>query len=828
LRRRYADEVVDHARAVIIGGGVGGTSVAYHLAERGWSDIVLVDRAGLTSGSTFHSAGLVGQLRSSVTLTTMMMYGASLYRRLKELTGVDPSWHEVGSLRLASSAARFEELQRQASWAKTFGLPLELITAREAQERFPLMSTDGVLGAVWLPTDGWLDPSGLAMALAAGARQKGVTIRTNTRVVAIGTERGRVTGVTVQLRDGSREAIRADVVVNAGGMFAPEIGRLAGITIPIIPMAHQYLFTEPMDGVHSGLPQLRDPDNLVYFREEVGGLCMGGYEREPAPWSLDGVPSDFNGKLLAPDWPRFEPIMAGAVRRVPSIEGAGVSRVINGPEGFTPDNEFILGESDVRGFFVAAGFSAHGIAGAGGVGRQVASWIVDGEPELDLWHMDIRRFGGQHWRSREWALARTTEVYATYYDIHYPNEERAAGRPLRVSPAYERLTRLGAVFGEKSGWERVNWFHPSADDERFGGRASLEALRPRGWAGQHWDPSIAAEALATRHDAGLFDETSFAKIEVSGRGAVGFLQHMAANDVDVPVGRVVYTSLLNRRGGIECDLTITRIGPDRFFVVTGTAFGQHDLAWLRNHLPDDGSVQLSDVSSGRVCFGLWGPRARDILAPLTTEDLGDSAFPFLTGLPITIGRVPVLALRVTYVGELGWELYAHSEFGPALWDTLMDAGQPLGLTPAGYRAIDALRLEKGYRVWSSDITPDETPFEAGLGFAVALDKGVDFIGRDALVAAKAAGPRKRLRCLVLDDPRSIALGNEPVRIGGEIVGRVTSGGYGYAVDRSIAYAYLPPDAPVGTRGEIDVFGEWIGFEAVREPLWDPAGERIRG
>jgi 4-methylaminobutanoate oxidase (formaldehyde-forming) len=819
--------MADHARAVIIGGGVGGTSIAYHLAERGWTDIVLVDRAELTSGSTFHSAGLVGQLRSSVTLTTMMMYSQSLYRRLAVETGVDPSWHEVGSLRLASSKERFEELQRQASWAKTFGLPLELITASESRDRFPLMTTDGVLGAVWLPTDGWLDPSGLAMALAAGARKKGVTIRTHTRVVAIGVERGRVTGVTVELRDGSREEVRADVVVNAGGMFAPEIGRLAGVTIPIVPMAHQYLFTEAIEGVRPGLPQLRDPDNLVYFREEVGGLCMGGYERSPAPWSLDGIPPDFNGKLLAPDWQRFEEIMAGAVRRVPAIENAGVSRIINGPEGFTPDNEFILGESDVRGFFVAAGFSAHGIAGAGGIGRQVASWIVDGEPELDLWHMDVRRFGGQHWRSREWTLARTTEVYATYYDIHYPNEERLAGRPLRVAPTYERLRRLGAVFGEKSGWERVNWFEPSADDARFGGRAALEALRPRGWAGQHWSPAIAAEALATRGAAGLFDETSFAKLEVVGAGTVPFLNHMTANDVDVAVGRIVYTSLLNTRGGIECDLTVTRVAPDRFFLVTGTAFGQHDLAWLRAHLPDDGGVQINDLTSGRVCFGLWGPRARDILGPLSTDDLSNDGFPFLTARPITIGRVPALALRVTYVGELGWELYAPSEFGPALWDTLVEAGREHGLMPAGYRAIDALRLEKGYRVWSSDITPDETPFEAGLGFAVALDKPGGFIGQEALRVAKAAGPRKRLRCLVLDDPRAVCLGNEPVRIGGEILGRVTSGGYGYAVERSIAYAYLPPDAPIGTRGEIDVFGEWIGFEAVREPLWDPTNARIK-
>jgi heterotetrameric sarcosine oxidase gamma subunit len=819
--------MADHARAVIIGGGVGGTSIAYHLAERGWTDIVLVDRAELTSGSTFHSAGLVGQLRGSVTLTKMMMYGADLYRRLRDETGVDPSWHEVGSLRLASSKARFEELQRQAGWAKTFGLPLELIPAREAQERFPLMTTDGVLGAVWLPTDGWLDPSGLAMALAAGARKRGVTVRTHTRVVGIGVERSRVTGVEVETRGGEREAIAADVVVNAGGMFASEIGRLAGVTIPIVPMAHQYLFTEAIEGVHPGLPQLRDPDNLVYFREEVGGLCMGGYERNPSPWSLDGVPPDFNGKLLAPDWPRFEEIMAGAVRRVPAIADAGVSRIINGPEAFTPDNEFILGESEVRGFFVAAGFCAHGIAGAGGIGRQVASWIVDGEPELDLWHMDIRRFGGQHWRSREWTLARTTEVYATYYDIHYPNEERRAGRPLRMAPTYGRLEALGAVFGEKSAWERPNWFEPNADDPRFGGRAALEALRPRGWAGEHWSPAIAAEALATRRDVALFDETSFAKLEVFGPGAVPFLERLCANRVDVPGGRIVYTSMLNSRGGIECDLTVTRLGPDRFFLVTGTAFGQHDLGWLRKHLPEDGSVQVNDLTSGRVTFGLWGPRARDVLAPLTTEDMSDAGFPFLTAHPITLGRIPVLALRVTYVGELGWELYAHAEFGVALWDTLVEAGRPHGLTPAGYRAIDALRLEKGYRVWSSDITPDETPYDAGLGFAVALDKEVEFIGREALVAAKAAGPRKRLRCLVLADPRSVCLGNEPVRIDGAIVGRVTSGGLGYSVGKSIAYAYLPPDAGIGARGEIDVFGEWVGFEVAREPLYDPAGERIR-
>jgi glycine cleavage system aminomethyltransferase T/glycine/D-amino acid oxidase-like deaminating enzyme len=817
--------MTEHAQAVIIGGGVGGTSIAYHLADMGWHDIVLVERAELTSGSTFHSAGLVGQLRGSVTLTRMMMYGSDLYRRLRDETGHDPSWHEVGSIRLASSTARMEELDRQAGWAKTFGLPMELITPAEARDRFPLMSTDGVLGGVWLPTDGWLDPSGLALALAAGARQRGATIRTHTRVVGIGTARGRVTGVTVEHR-GERSEIATEVVVDAAGMFAPEIGRIVGVTVPIIPMAHQYLFTEPIDGVHPGLPQLRDPDNLVYFREEVGGLCMGGYERDPAPWSLDGVPADFNGKLLAPDMPRLEPIMAGAIRRVPAMEEARVSRIINGPEAFTPDNEFILGESEVRGFWLAAGFCAHGIAGAGGIGRQMATWIIEGEPELDLWKMDIRRFGAAY-RSQRYTLARSIENYATYYDIHYPNEERLAGRPLRTSPTYETLLALGAVFGEKSGWERPNWFEPNADDPRFGGRAALERLRPRGWAGQHWSPAIAAEALATRRAAALFDETSFAKLEVVGPGACRFLQTVAGNDIDRPIGSIVYTQLLDRRGGIQADLTVTRLGEDRFMLVTGTAYGNHDAGWLRAALPDDGSVEVRDVTSSRVCFGIWGPNARSILSAVTRDDVSDTAFPYLTAREIAVGSVPALALRVTYVGELGWELYAPTEYGRALWATLWDAGREHGLVAGGYRAIDALRLEKGYRVWSSDITPDEDPFQAGLGFAVALDKAVPSQAIEALRAARSAGPPRRLRCLVLDDPLDVCLGNEPVRVEGEIVGRVTSGGQGFAVERSIAYAYLPPEAGIGTRGEVEVFGRWVGFEVVREPLYDPANARIR-
>jgi heterotetrameric sarcosine oxidase gamma subunit len=803
------------ARCVIIGGGVGGTAIAYHLTHLGWTDVVLLDRSELTSGSTFHSAGLVGQLRSSTTLTRMMVDSVATYRGLANETGVDPGWREVGSLRLAASAERMEELRRQAGWAKTFGLPMELVSAEDARRRFPLMATDGVLGAAWLPTDGYLDPSGLTHALAAGARSRGATIIPRTRVTGIGVDRGRVTRVTTD-----RGAIQAEVVVNAGGMFAPEIGRMAGITVPIIPFSHQYLVTEPIDGVTPDLPQLRDPDNLVYFRPEVRGLVMGGYERNPAAWSLDGIPPDFNGKLLPEDWPRFEEISAGAVRRVPAMQGVGITRLINGPEGFTPDNEFILGESPVRGLFVAAGFSAHGIAGAGGLGRQMAQWIVDGEPELDLWRMDIRRFGAQY-RSRSYTLARATENYATYYDIHYPNEERLSARPLRLSPTYGRLAELGCAFGEKSGWERPNWFESNA-------AAGDEALRPRGWAGQHWSPAIGAESLATRNAAALFDETSFAKIEIRGTGALGFLQRLCDNEMDRPVGRITYTQMLNRRGGIECDFTVTRLAEDRFFIVTGTAFGNHDLGWIRKHAPDEGSVTVADVTSSRACIGIWGPAARQIVQPTTTDDLANEAFPYMTSREITVGQVPVTALRVTYVGELGWELYCPMEFGLVLWDTLWEAGRPHGLLPGGYRAIDSLRLEKGYRVWSSDITPEETPYEAGLGFAVRLNKESDFIGREALVAAKEAGPRKRLACLVIDDPRSVALGNEPVRIDGEIVGRVTSGGYGFAVERSIAYAYLPPGrVEPGQRGQVEIFGEWVGCTVSAEPLFDPEGSRIK-
>ena len=787
--------MVERARAVVIGGGVIGCSILYHLAKHGWSDSVLVEQYQLTHGSTWHSAGLVGQLRSSISLTRMMQYSVGLYAELKELTGNDPGWHQLGGLRLASSEPRHEELRRQASWAKTFGLPMEIVSAREAQELFPPMSIEGVVAAAFIPDDGYLDPSQLTFSLAAAARTLGAHTELRTTVTGIETRDNRV--VAVETDQGR---IECDVVVNAAGMYAPEVARLAGVGLPIIPYGHQYLITEPFEPVLEPLPTLRDPDNLVYFRTEVGGLVMGGYERTPAPWALDGIPPGFEAKLLPEEWDRMEELFANAIRRVPAMESAEVKMFFNGPEAFTPDADFLLGETDVRGFWVAAGGCAHGLAGAGGIGKVMGEWIVDGQPEWDVWPLHLRRFGRQY-GSQAYTLARSYEALSQYYDIKYPGEEKQAGRPLRVSPVYQRHRELGAAFGEKGGWERVNWYESNA-------ARGDESLRPRGWAGENWSPAIEVEARAAREAVALFDQSSFSKLEVRGPGALAFLERLCANRIDRPIGTVVYTQLLNQRGGIEADLSVMRRDEDRFLLVTGTAFGTHNRAWLARRAPDD--VYVDDVTSAYACLCLWGPKVRDVL---------DLDFPYMQARELSVGEIPVIASRVTYVGELGWELYCPAEYGLRLWDTL----NVNGVTPGGYRAIDALRLEKGYRAWASDLTSETTPYEAGLGFAVKRDKG-EFIGQAALVE-----PHERLVCLTLADPRSIALGSEPVRSdAGEIVGRVTSGGFGYAVGASIAYAYVPADlAEPGRRMSVDIFGEWVDAEIRPEPLYDPKGERVR-
>jgi len=802
--------MIERARVVVIGGGIGGCSILYWLARLGWGDVALIERSELTSGSTFHSAGLVGQLRNSLSLTQMMMNSVDLYRTLGEEVELETGWREVGSLRLASSQEHLEELERQAAWAETFGLPMHLVSADEAQSMFPPMSTEGVLGAALLPSDGYVDPSQLTLALARGARQRGATILTNTRVTGVRVENHRVRAVETD-----QGPIECEVVVNAGGIYAHEIGLLAGVDVPMVAMAHQYAITKPT-GLSRDMPTLRDPARLVYFRAESGGLVVGGYERNPSVWGLGGIAADFNSRLLDPDWDRFAPLFEAANSRVPELADAEIVTLINGPEAFTPDGEFILGESAVAGFWVAAGFCAHGIAGAGGMGKLMAEWIIEGQPSLDAWALDSRRFGPQY-RSRDYTLIRTDEIYATYYDVKYPGHERQAGRPLKVSAVNARHRDLGAAFGEKSGWERVNWYESNAP-------SGDESTRPDGWAGMLWSPAIGAEHLACRSSAGLFDESSFSKLDVTGSGAAAFLERLCANSVARRVGAVTYTQLLNPRGGVECDLTVTRLAEDRFRLVTGTAFGPHDAAWIRQHLEDD-SVAVDDVTSKYACFALWGPRAREILQPLSESDLSHTAFSYMSAKEINVGAVPCLAVRVTFVGELGWELYCPSEYAVGLWDSLMNAGQPLGLVPGGYRAIESLRLEKGYRVWGSDVTTTDSPFEAGLGFAVKMNKG-EFIGRDAL--ERAGEPTRRLACLVLDEPRTVVLGSEPVRFEGRALGRVTSGGYGYSVESSIAYAYLPAAlVEPGTKVSIGVFGHDVGAEVRAEPLFDPSNEKVR-
>jgi 4-methylaminobutanoate oxidase (formaldehyde-forming) len=822
-------ELPKHAQAVIIGGGVGGCSIAYHLTLMGWKDVVILERHELTSGSTWHSAGLVGQMRSDANLTRMMHYSTDLYRRLKNETGHDPAWREVGGLRLASSAERLEEIKRLVGMAGSFGVPMHLITPKEAGDLFPLMDMEGVVGAAYTPNDGVIDPTGLTNALATGARQRGARIFQDTNVTGIELKDGRIHEVVTD-----QGSIQTEVVVNAAGQWGGEVARMVGLTLPVVPMAHLYAITKPIEGVGHDIPTLRDPDLLVYWREEVGGLVTGGYERDPAPFGLDGIPLDFKYTLLPPDWDRFTPLMENSIKRVPVLEQAEIRQLLNGPEGFTPDGEYLLGPTSVKGFWVACAFCAHGLAGAGGIGKTMAEWIIDGHPEWDVWRLDVRRFGSNY-NSQDYTVARTIETYSQYYDIHFPGEERLSRRGLRLSPTYYRLRDLGCVFGEKTGWERPNWFKPYEEKARHG-------HEPKGWARHNWSRAIGYEHLSTRQNAGLFDETSFNKFEVRGPGALAFLDHVCANEIDQPVGTIVYTECLNKRGGIECDFTVTRLAEDRFFIVTGTAFGQHDLSWLSLNMPEacpdagrDGSVSIEDVSSSYACLGLWGPKARAILQKVTKADVSNAGFPYMTARRITVGDVPALASRVTYVGELGWEFYCPMEYALRLWDTLWEAGQPEGLVAAGYKAIDTLRLEKGYRYWSSEISPDYTPYEAGLGFAVKLDKG-DFIGREALLEQKKAGLTRKLCCLTLSDSRAVALGKEPIRTpvspavhgGGKIIGWVAAGGYGYSVGKSIIYAYLPIEfAKTGTELEVESFGEQVGAVVVQSPLWDPNGERIR-
>jgi 4-methylaminobutanoate oxidase (formaldehyde-forming) len=712
-----------------------------------------------------------------------------------------------------------QEIRRQIGWAKTFGLDLHEISPQEAQNLFPLIDLDGVVGACYMGSDGQVDPSQLAMALAAGAKKQGVQIFTHTRVLEIKTTNGRVSSVVTD-----KGEIDCEIVVNCGGMYAPQIGRMVDVRIPIVPMSHQYLITDNfMDADAPFLPSLRDPDNLIYFRQEVSGLLMGGYERSSKAWSadynnIDDIPADFNSMLLPDDWDRFYDIAEASQKRVPKMAEVGIKNFINGPEGFTPDNEFCLGETSVGGFYVAAGFCAHGIAGAGGIGKVVAEWIVASEPTMDLWHMDIKRFGASY-ESPDFTLQRITENYEEYYDIHYPGEERKSARPKFTSPVYEWHKANGAVFGEKASWERVNYYASNKGDE---------ALRPKGWLGKHWSPAVQIEHHATRNAAGLFDESSFAKARIGGARAGEFLNFVCANNVVKGVGKTVYTQALNSKGGIESDYTVTQTGENEFMIVTGTAFATHDFGWLekmRREFSYD-NVEITNITRELTCFGIMGPNSRAILQSLTTTDLNHSAFPFMSSQEIDLAGIKVRVTRITYVGELGWEIYAPVANGLALWEALFNAGKDLGLIPCGYRAIESLRLEKGYRAWAGEINTETNPFEAGLGFAVSLKKE-NFHGRAAVVAAKENQKRK-LVAITFDDITSVPFGSEPIRIDNKIVGRIKSGGQGYTINKAIAFAYLPIESSEpGTKVDVELFGLWSHGIIASEPLFDPENSRIR-
>ena len=668
------------ARAVIIGGGIIGCSTAYHLAKLGWRDVVLIERNKLTSGSTWHAAGLVGQLRTSANITQLLKYSVELYDKLESETGQATGWKRNGGLRLACNPERMTEIKRQATTAHSFGLEMHLLTPKEAQDLWPVMDIADLVGAAFLPTDGQANPADIAQALAKGARKAGVQIFEDCRVTAVHVVQGKASGVSTTLGD-----ISADIVVNCGGQWARDIGRLAGVSVPLQSMQHQYIVTEPIAGVPRNLPTLRDPDRLIYFKEEVGGLVMGGYEPNPIPWALDGIPDGFHFTLLDSDWDHFEPVMEQALARVPALAKAGIKQLINGPESFTPDGNFILGEApEVRNFYVGAGFNAFGIASAGGAGRALAEWVAAGEPPMDLWPVDIRRFGSLH-RDRGWVLTRTVEAYSKHYTMAWPHEEYESGRPLRLSPLYQKLKARGACFGSKLGWERPNWFAPDG----------IEPRDAYSYGRQNWFQPVGDEHRAVRERVGLFDQTSFAKFLLIGRDAEAALSWIAANDVAKPVGSLIYTQLLNRRGGIECDLTVSRLDEDCYYVVTGTGFATHDFAWIKANIPDGMDARLIDVTSSYAVLSLMGPRARDALAAVTSADVSNAAFPFGTWRDLMIGGAPVRALRVTYVGELGWELHIPVETAIAVYDALIEAGRRHGIVNAGYRAIESLRLEKG-------------------------------------------------------------------------------------------------------------------------------------
>jgi len=815
------------ARAVIIGGGVVGCSLAYHLTLLGWRDVVLLERRQLTCGTTWHAAGLIGQLRATYNMTRLARYSAELYGKLEAETGVATGFRQRGSLAVALSAERMEELTRSAGMAATFGLEAQVLSARECLERYPLLSPEGVVGGVFLPTDGQADPGNVALALARGARNRGAKVLEGTRVTGIRSEKGRVTGV-----DTDRGPIDAEAVVNCAGMWGREVGRMAGVAVPLQACEHFYIVTEPLAGLSPDLPVLRVPDECAYYKEDAGKLLLGAFEPVSKPWGLDGIPEDFCFDSLPEDLAHFEPILERAVQRLPLLAEAGIHTFFNGPESFTPDDRYLLGEApELAGFYVAAGFNSVGIQSAGGAGKALAEWMEAGEPPFDLWDVDIRRMQPFQ-ANRRYLAARVSETLGLLYADHFPYRQYATARGVRRSPLHDRLAAAGACFGETAGWERANWFLPP--------EAARRGETPEyrySWKRQNWFPYAAEEHLAVRNGVGLFDMTSFGKIRVEGRDAEAVLQRLSANDVGVPAGRIVYTQWLNPRGGIEADVTITRLSETAFLVVTPGATLQRDLAWLRRHIPEEAFCVATDVTAGEAVLCVMGPKARDLLQPLTPQSLDNAAFPFGTMREIEIGLGLARAHRVSYVGELGWELYVAGDMAVHVYDTLVAAGAAIGLRHCGLHVLDSCRIEKAFRHFGHDITDEDHVLEAGLGFAVKTDKPRsnlgDFIGREAVLRKRESGLERRLLQFRLEDPEPLLYHNEPILADGRIVGRLTSGNYGHHVGGAVGLGYVPAkpgesaEALLGQTYEIEVAGYRVAATASLKPLYDPKAERLR-
>ncbi len=805
------------ARVAIVGGGVVGCSIAYHLTKAGVNDVVLLERKQLTSGTTWHAAGLIGQLRDNHKMTQLAKYTAELYRHLEEETGQATGYKVNGSLSTATNEGRMEDLLRRADMAKVFDLKVDVLGPEGCKDHHPLIEISDVVGGIFIPSDGQADPVGITQALAKGARMGGAQIFENMLVNEILTDGSKVTGVVTD-----QGTVMADTVVLACGMWTRELARTLGVTVPLHACEHFYILTEPFEGVTPDLPVYRDYDHHAYYKEDAGKILLGAFEPVAKPWGMDGISPDFCFDQLPDDFDHFEPILEAAIRRMPALENAGIQTFFCGPESFTPDDRYHLGAApELEGLFIAAGMNSIGVQSAGGVGQVMSSWIIDGHPPGDFNGVDIRR-NQPFMRNRKYLHDRVTETLGLLYAVHWPFYQYKTSRGVRRSSLHGPLEQLGACFGETAGWERANWFAP-------------EGVKPEyeySFKRQNWFAHNAAEHQNVREKVGIFDQSSFSKFRVQGKDAMKVLNNISANEVDVAPGRIVYTQWLNERGGIEADLTITRLAENDYLVVTGAAAQTRDFNWLTRHIPDGAHCIATDVTSAYAVISVMGPNSRALLQSLTPDDLSNEGFPFAHSREIELGMGLVRASRITYVGELGWELYVPTEFAPHIFDVIMAAGSDHGLMPAGLHALNSLRIEKAYRHWGHDITEEETPIEAGLGFAVKSDKP-DFIGRDAILRQKEEGVKCRLVQFALSDTDAMLYHNEPIYRNGVIVGYIASGMYGHTLGSAIGLGYVNDEGGVdaafvnaGTY-ELEVAGQKIPAKASLRPMYDPKNDRIR-